>query len=695
MAPSSVETIQDLQRRLIKKAFVDLTTVVLPLLFLIFLRSSSTFQWEELRYFSRAFFKGDVTENQLVIIEGQKKVKAPSRYSLQNSSKHEILLETPNLIGLNVHRNKNLPSPYIILKKPNSQDVFQTFQLLEEDEEGSPSFLKYYSIKFSLTESMDLYISDLSSPQGLAYIQVETPSLPTVRLKSLTKIKDPMHDNVPLDINLEASGKNHLNKLSLVIRSGSQEYTELVNDLSGANLQEFKTDHVLFLEKYVNQDIVTLEILARITDKALPRSLVGYSAPLTINVASAYGRYKQTLTTIKNLKEILDHSVSQQQTSLPEEARELSQKSLQQAADSPFFDSLDRVEIRSFHQRVEQNLKSFSFTEVFSLSTDINNFLAGHEMLDDRERDRDFFIAARSLSRLLEKKRNSSDIPMITDNMKKFLQQRKIRWEQRLSRVERNPELEKKWQEIKNQRPFEKTMDQIKENHRVSSSQKAQESLDLLSKAVPRYKNWIGLLEKAEDQQKQKWEKEKRKALASAQEELRDLQKRQGEVSTKLDKAEERSVSELENQWPVARMKENMIAKDTKKLEAKIREFTPRGSLRLKFAHEAMKETLSHGNQKKFQQAESFSDQAGRLLRQALRETKRSSRSSSSRRRRRVSGDQYYGQSIHGGDIKIIHDYKIDRRYREDILEQVGRESKDLEGEDRKTLNDYLRKVIR
>ncbi len=107
-----------------------------------------------------------------------------------------------------------------------------------------------------------------------------------------------------------------------------------------------------------------------------------------------------------------------------------------------------------------------------------------------------------------------------------------------------------------------------------------------------------------------------------------------------------------------------------------------------------MKSTVSFGNDKKFVLAESNSDMAARLLRQAESATKQSQNKRRSRgRRRRVTGDNYYGQPVVGGDIEIQREYQVDRRFREDILDEVLNSGEDVEN--RVLLDNYLRRVIR
>ena len=144
--------------------------------------------------------------------------------------------------------------------------------------------------------------------------------------------------------------------------------------------------------------------------------------------------------------------------------------------------------------------------------------------------------------------------------------------------------------------------------------------------------------------------------------------------------------------WPTQRMKQNTNLKEAKQLAAKLADVTPVAAARLKAAIRAMQETVSRGNAEEFAVAESNSDLASRLLRHTQQATRARSRMQRGRRRR-TAGDRYYGQPIMGGTIELRRDYKVNKKYREDILEEI-RDSKLLEKHG-DLLDSYLRRIIR
>jgi hypothetical protein len=141
-------------------------------------------------------------------------------------------------------------------------------------------------------------------------------------------------------------------------------------------------------------------------------------------------------------------------------------------------------------------------------------------------------------------------------------------------------------------------------------------------------------------------------------------------------------------------MTENSNIQAGQRVEGKLRMLSPQAAERMKAAVTAMSHTVEQGNADKFVPAESQADLAGRLLRQAQQAASQSQRDKQQRgRRRRVAGDNYYGQTIVGGDVEIKREYEVDRRYREAILDEVR--SVNVNAEERSILENYLRQVIR
>jgi hypothetical protein len=578
--------------------------------------------------------------------------------------------------------------------------VFQRFQMLPvRDASRAPGSNEptRFSISFAVAEPVDLFIPQLEGDRPLARLKVRQLPIPKVTLSSATDLEDPWPDDQPLNLRIKVEAENPLQLVRLLIKSGSRVSKELVANVMAEDRTELVTDYRLVLETYVESDLAQVEIVAEAIDRAVPTPLAGYSEPLRINTASAYGRYRATLQTLRELKQQMDDALGKKTDQLPKEALEQARKAAGQSEKSPFFDGLDRVQIHRFENKVEELAAQPGFEGMLDLAQQLNDFLFEHEILDDRERDRDFFVASRSLSRLVEEefKKRPVAIKTVTDRMKRFLDDRQQRWEKRVERLapeQRPPQ----WETLRTEQPFHKSMERVQElDDRARTDPKARsEQMAELSKTVVDYRAWIEDLEAREDREREEEERQRQEGLASARNTLRELQQRQGEVSAELDRAGERTKEQLDEQWTSTRMKQNANAKETKRLESQMRALAPNAGARIEAAHEAMEATLKAGDEGNYALGESSSDLAGRLLRQAERAASQSQQKRRSRgRRRRVTGDNYYGQSVVGGDIEIKREYQVDRRYREDILDEI--QDANLDEEQRALLENYLRQIIR
>jgi hypothetical protein len=368
---------------------------------------------------------------------------------------------------------------------------------------------------------------------------------------------------------------------------------------------------------------------------------------------------------------------------------------------SPFFDGLDRVQLDRFQQLVGEAKEAKPRGDVtpagamLDLSTGLGEFLFEHEILDDRERDRDFFVAMRAISRVIEEVPATRRVLVetVAARAERFLEERHMRWQVRVKRL---PEGSRPRQagRILGEKVFVRQMASLRAMGLDRDAERSSEALAALTQMGTRYRGWIEELEAREDEFRASLEKRRQEGLASAQNELKELQERQGQVSRALDRAEQRPLGTLREGWPAARMNENSNVQAGARLESKLAALSPQAAERLKAALGAMTRTLDHGNGDRFVPAESESDLAGRLLRQSQQAASQSQRDRQSRgRRRHVSGDKYYGQTVVGGDVEIKRDYEVDRRYREAILDEVR--ERDVGAEERVILENYLREVVR
>ncbi len=667
-------------------------TLLLPLFFLVILSQTAGQAWESaLQSLQRAALSLTYGAR-MRVVEGLPDAD-PGMIKLSRKTLDLTVLEQ-NLIEVLVTAPPE-SAPMLQLKDSNGKNL-QTFRLVKAPGPQGNETIGRFSVTFALTEDSQLFLSTLSSSNPTANVHVKHLPVPQVSLSSIADPDNPWPDDKPLPLEIEVKAEHPLQNVQLIIKSGERTHRELVSEVLAQDKMELQTSYSLPLESYMEQDLQELEIVAEATDRALAGPLVGRSKPLVLKVASAYGRYRATLQTLQEAKQELDRGLQGQDAFNAKHLAELGNKVSKQAEDSPYFDGLDRHQMRVFQQSFEALAKKPNMEMMVQTSEDLNRFLFEHESLDDRERDRDFFVAARTLSRLLEQKSEERKVAVdkVMDRMQNFLEERHKRWNTRVKHMDpqHHPQ---EWESVQ-KKPFSQALNQIEKMDKTKPPQ-TYDALQKLSQTVESYRQWIEALEAKEDASRAEQEKQRQQGLANAQNQLRELQKRQSQVSTKLDKATERQSQDLQDSWASVRMDQNSNIKGTKELEGQLRSLSPTAGERMKAATEAMEATVNSGNQAQFADAESASDMAGRLLQQAESAARQSQKDSGKRgRRRRVTNDQYYGNQVAGGDVDLRRDYQVNRRYREDVLDDVrALKKRESSEESDNLLEDYLRKVIR
>jgi hypothetical protein len=639
----------------------------------------------------------------LTVLEGVADAEKPTQITLRAGSTADIEVLSENLLEVSVRGSVTESDGVTVeLRREQVMDgedpVFQRFRLNSSADVRDG--VSTSAINFSATDTVLLYIPSLAPGMALAKIRVKNLPVPRVSLKSQVEFgEDPWPDDRPIPLSIQVRAENPLKVINLVIRSGGKSNKELVLNVVADEKKEIDIPYAVTLEPYLESDYSEVEIIAEATDRSLPMNLTGQSNPLRVSTVSAYGRYRQTLNTMRSLKEVLDEAVRENGGKPDKKITELMKKALKQSDESPFFDGIDRMQLDQFDASVEALLREPEATKALALSSELNDFLFEHEAIDDKERDRDFFVAMRGLSRVVEQptKTRTADVKVITRRIKQFLDDRYKRWERRVARIGSEYE-PKHWPKVKVEKPFHGYLNQVEKL--AGSDTGRTDSFSKLTKANSEYREWIEDLERMEEMAREKREQQRQQGIANARDMLKELQKRQGEVSQYLDRASDKKPADMEAGWPAAKMQQKENINGTEQLENQMRSLSPTAGERLKVAVDAMKLALESGSAQKFPDAEQGSDLAVRLLRQADSAAQKSQQQpQEGRRRRRVSGDGYYGQSIAGGDIEIRREYQVDQRYREDVLNDVrhtlSNGDEDSSGEDRKLLENYLRSVVR
>ena len=590
-------------------------------------------------------------------------------YELQASSPPQVALSKHELALIEVTDTTLMQNPVMQLR--SAGEVWQEVQL-------RPQGSGHYAVTLSLDRSSTLHIDNVAAGATLAHITATASQAPQLKLAAQQKINNPHPDEVPLPLSIRATSAAPLASIKLMITTKEGTFEELVNTIVNKRY-EHVTSYRFVPEPYMESDFAELELIAAATDR---NGMTGYSAPLLINTISAWGRYRRTLEKLKEVKTMLDEKLNQ-----PHRGIELSdinktmRSALADANTSPFFDALDRMAMSHMLSELAANQDLQRRRELAMVLEKLNEFLLEHEMINDRERDRDFFTAARHLSWIIA--RGDRQIDKYVTRLDKFLVARRARWQLRVEALlaaKRPP----RWTEIEAHEPFRQGLAQL--------PALAMQARDALTALIGEYRAWLEELEAAEDAHYEQLVQRAQQVIQAAQENLREMQQRQTRISTYLDKSAQRSAEELQQGWAATRMRQNTNIAATQPLLRQLQAVAPQAALRLQNAVRAMQGTVSNGEAQEFIAAETHADLAGRLLRHTRTAT-RQRLPARRQRRRRMAGDRYHGQPVIGGYIELQRDYRVNKRYREDILEEIRRSN--LLEKHRHLLDAYLRQVIR
>lgn len=644
-----------------------------------------------------SIFSGGTT---LEILNGALMKEDAAQPIVLGSDRPVIKLLPQNMVRVKIASKRasaSVAAPSIELQPTDPSDAqkrsrpAQTFQMsMDYGQDGRPVG---WVLDFTSTERVNLIIPSIGD-QPVAMLDIQSLPVPEVQLKIAATMQDPWPDNTPLPLDINVTSHNPLHKIQLIVRMKSRSKIENVTTVVGDSTTKVHTEYKLNLEPYMEEDVVEFEVLAQAIDKAQPEPLTGVSTPILIKAASAYGRYRATLDSLIKVKTLLDATITDAKGKIDPQVYDLAATAARQSESSPFFDMLDRMElsrmVTGLNESKGLDTKAL-ISKLIEVNSSLGDFLFEHEALDDRERDRDFFIAARTYSRILEKTAETRPVPAenIAERLQKFLDLRHQRW---VHRVERLGEGLKphQWPKIRDEKPFHAG---IREALQADQKNDASQSQAVLARITNQYKVWIEELEAKEDESRKRKEQDRQQGLANARNELREIQQRQDQVSTALDRSSERNKEDLASQWQSARGQELTNSKQSAGLLAQLRALSPTAGERLEAAITAMDMTIGQAGKEEYVNAETTADMAGRLLREAEQSAARSQQKRDRGRRKRTSGDDYHGNAVVGGDVEIKSEYNVDPRYREDILKDI--QSNGDDASDRALLDNYLRQILR
>jgi hypothetical protein len=600
---------------------------------------SYVFAWEVVNKQTAQLVSFVSFQAKLIVHRGANMEK--TQFNLSKALPTSVKLVEDNILELQIKDSRD--SIEIRLERPTGE-LFQSFLLQSKTDQR-------FKLNFTVSEPLYLVVD-----QRVAYFEVERVPIPEVEAELLTRLEDEViSDDQALLFYYRATSQTPLDRLEIVVETKQGQKRELVAAIMDDDLLEQDGNYEIVLDRFMSEDQEELTLFFEAVDKSRPVAMVGRSESITLKVVSAYGRYRMALDKLAEIRMQLE-DLDQPYPDFSE-VMKLTEK-------SPFFDSMDRMTLSRF---VNSNPK-----DRLSLAADISDFLYEHEQMDQRERDRDFFIALRSLSRALENPKRLDPQP-IRQRMGEFLTERSKVWQKRVEELGTNPEM---WPNV---------AEELKSKLSVVDNQK---DLNTLSQT---YQQWLDQLESLEDKKQEEQEQQRQENMVSLLDELKELRRTQAEVSKKLDRADIHA-EKIGQEWSMTRAEQMSNAKATSALEAKVRGMSPSASKRLQYAKKAMDSAVEKGEEQAFEEAESQADMAGRLLIEAQQKANQQSRQ---QRRRRISGNQYHGRNVDGGDIVIERQYQVDERYRQSILQDVNENMQGLDEPTQRFLKDYLRQVIK
>jgi hypothetical protein len=651
-------------------------------------------------------FKGLVRNltrgSRIEVISGRFDEASPQVSNLGKNT-FQITLTSENMLHIVIDAGNDEVSPVVKLKKSSGQKKEDVQTFLATQVRNKLNGLRepgLFELSFSSPESSDLYIPSIYGEKKLGSFLVKASPTPVVELSiSAQNPNDPWHDEDQLPLSIQVNSFHPLKLIKLKISTSGKSSYETVANIMKEDETRYDGAYPLDVRPYVESDLAEVEISALAQDRAVPNPLTGESRVIKLKVASAYGRYQITLQKLRRVKQALDEALNSSHFTIKPETLKSFKEAQTASESSPYFDGLDRLNLGKMGEELRKSIESKKTSSLVVLNAELSDFLFEHESLDDRERDRDFFVVARALSRVLEMEESTRPVrtSFVGDKIIAFLDGRAERWKKRIERLPKNL-VPKDAPNVVSKKRFQKMIQSVVSLGDGSGSETKKNenlngSLKQLANTVSSYMDWIDSLEKAEDELRKNMQQDKQKAMANAANKLKELQRNQGDISSRLDRANERK-DEISKEWNATANSQEKNKNSTKALVSEMATMSPEGAQRLEAASEAMGETMNSGSAQNYAAAESMSDMAARLLNQSQKslEEKQQEQGTSPRKRRQVTGDNSFGTQV-SGNVDLKRDYAVDKKYREEILDSINETP--TAKDDLPLINNYLRKTVR
>lgn len=562
-----------------------------------------------------------------------------------------------------------------------------------------------FLLSFRVSQNSAVFVPNISTTKPMAYVSVGAPSVPEVGLVWHDSPADEtITDHEPIYLSVSAVSPHPLVKLNLVIQTQAGEFIETVTQILAQDQLSIVHRFSTHLRPYVTAREEHIHLYGEAISVSgdggdAERETVGRSDPVSITVISSYGRYQQTLEALKQARQQLMDWPQEDDSSHISRLAEIAETIQKSSQQTPFFNYQDRDVISSMVQQMEsKSLDDEFFRE--DLRATLIHFLEIHEALDHRERDRDFFVSARGYSSMLQMSQTDSspNLKAQGGQLENFVKQREVIWQKRAQNLD-----EKFWQQHEkflSENYFSQAIQDITQSSPESSPESVRLAVARIAELVSAYDQWIKDLEAAEDQARQDRILRHSQILSSAVQALKQLQKSQDHIASRLDPQSDffrpgnESTSSQSHEWPEIRSDQQQAISQGQVIANQLREISRfQGPSRLDEALKAMGGVIDKGDQQSFQDAEVLADRASRLLREggsAAQTHQNRFHQSQLTPRTQVGGDNYYGSSVIHLNMKASH--KVDAFYREDILKQM---SESHEHTDPVLNSRYLREMLR
>ena len=600
------------------------------------------------------------------------------------------------------------------------------------------------SLAFRVSRNSAVVVPRISKRKPVAYIALGAPSVPEVGL--LWNNASPtmtITDHEFISLKLSAVSPYPLVKLRLVIETEGGEYLETVTQILAADQLSIVHNFNTTLRAYITRDEQHVHLFGEaiaIDPADQQTEFIGRSEPLAVTVVSSYGRYLKTLAALKDARHKLMSWSELESASITADLDKLAMMIAAQSSQTPFFHFRDR---RTLNNLVEQ-LKSNQLKDPVvrgELLVQLTEFLELHESMDQRARDRDFFVAARAYSQKLgqyvssavasmsPRSPRSPDLKQAGDQVADFLRERHQSWSQRVQKMssisaEQAAAFQQAHREVLDDHYFVNSWMEI--HQQVSARQedtlgvdtahhkeRLLEAKSTLAQMVSEYARWIDQLESAEQALRDHQRLKHNQVLSQVAQDLRALRKSQDDISVQLDPLSHFTQSPHQSvpsdsstgkkdqlgstqNWSAIKSEQVATMTQGQELLKMLRQLQNFKGERLDQALRTMSQVVQAGDEHNYAEAELRSDQASRLLREGADQVRRRRANMNQQRRddqarSQPHGDEFYGAAVLDFTNDEVHE--VDKFYREDILQDVNSQSQSVEDQTLKSR--YLREILR